>query len=171
MKREHATGVFIRLSYPVSAQPILTESVIPVTRTVFESFTQIDPPLNQCIAGPHQVWDFSSMETSQSGQVLEYLDPNKTPYATQSSIGISEIENNIQVHIYPNPVSDFLIIDEFGIAKNFIITNAIGKKFNIVPAVERKHLNLDVTLLPPGLYTINVSRQAQILTYKFLVNR
>jgi hypothetical protein len=70
--------------------------------------------------------------------------------------------------IYPNPANDELIIetDEFSY-QSFTVTNSVGQvlmRYNINAALTR----VDVSILPPGLYSITLRGMSGSAVRKFV---
>lgn len=82
------------------------------------------------------------------------------------NLGISPKEL-VEVKVYPNPVSENLVIINLPKNATVSLANITGKKMKEV-LVDNTWLDLDVSSLPNGLYLLNIISEAGILTQKIL---
>jgi FtsP/CotA-like multicopper oxidase with cupredoxin domain len=84
------------------------------------------------------------------------------------STDIKELNNNSIGHLYPNPVSDKLII-EFRKTENYSasIYNSAGKLVS-TNAINNSSNTIDVSLLPVGIYLLQIFSDGEIYSAKFI---
>jgi peptidoglycan/xylan/chitin deacetylase (PgdA/CDA1 family) len=93
------------------------------------------------------------------------LDFTNAPRST----GTKEIPSPSVFRLFPNPVSDILSLEMLLEATEYIditITDALGKTLKTA-RFQGERANLDVKMLPTGLYFISVKFKNQIFTDKF----
>ena len=82
--------------------------------------------------------------------------------AIQSN-GRDAINRVSTVKLYPNPASNILTIDNGGAAiDNIIVTNALGQQV----LVSKQQSQIDVSLLPSGVYCVSVQSGATVVSQK-----
>ena len=82
---------------------------------------------------------------------------------------MEEAQSNI-VTIYPNPANDFIIINYPGQKEIVTVTiyDAIGKLIKQETRKNELQIKLDVKLLEPGIYFIQVSDNHTVNKLKFI---
>lgn len=79
----------------------------------------------------------------------------------------ANLEKEVKLNIYPNPASEHLIIDGISneMLQNVSAYNMIGQKFNLMC----QNGKVDISMLTPGLYILQVNTYSNTLTGKFIV--
>lgn len=78
-----------------------------------------------------------------------------------NTIGLSEINNNIEVTVFPNPVGDNLNVEMNGASfKSIVIFNAIGQKVKVIVTENVSSTDVDVSELKSGIYFVRVSTES-----------
>lgn len=67
--------------------------------------------------------------------------------------------NFVEVSVYPNPVKDFVRIDNLEETSDIYIVNTIGQRVMHVPTSRNKAMNLDISDLSPGIYIISFENE------------
>jgi Secretion system C-terminal sorting domain len=81
--------------------------------------------------------------------------------------GVEQIENSNHISLFPNPVYDFLTIEQNGLYTSYSITDMLGRTF-LQNSVENKQTTCDVTSLKPGIYFITMKRESGNATGRFV---
>ena len=85
-----------------------------------------------------------------------------------SGVGIDETNHN-SFRFYPNPVSDFLNIENSGSIEKIEIYNVIGEKMMFFPVTTRGKVTLNTSVLNSGIYFIKIYHEnSGISTSKFI---
>lgn len=71
---------------------------------------------------------------------------------TLTEVGISEVNNNISINLYPNPTSQTLAINTSEILTGVEVYNVMGQQ---VVSIAGNATQIDVTTLPAGTYYLN----------------
>lgn len=121
--------------------------------------------------------NLSPMNIAGSGTVIFVVEPKIGEKDTivfnisASPLSVSGTEPGGSVCIFPNPASDFLVIDQGSTQKNTIlisdITGTIVKKENLFPG---KNI-LPVYDLPEGVYFLSFPANGLVETKKIVVSR
>ncbi len=102
---------------------------------------------------------------------LQQLYIDSLQYGNRYSNTISSTSqlDESQVSIYPNPAQDVLIVDLTTIeAQELIITNVNGQILKQKHSEFQDHIEVDIELLPAGIYFIQVQTKQGVLTQKFV---
>jgi autotransporter-associated beta strand protein len=103
---------------------------------------------------PGLTWDISNLLTSGTIKVVS------------SSIGISPVENN-PLHIYPNPASDFIVVELPGASTAKVeILNLPGSR--VLSQEISSSGKVDITRLPKGLYLLKINAGGKSHTKKII---
>ena len=102
------------------------------------------------------------------------LSPRRARMVEFGKEGRLDPANNLTVEIYPNPaVSDLSINVRFLDFQNFTYTifdlNGHTLASDSFRNVYSRRLQLDVSLLPPGMYLFRVATEMETVTQRFLV--
>jgi len=96
------------------------------------------------------------------------LDAVGVIHQLPQSISTNDFSN--QIHIYPNPVSDYLIIEKNGISEmNFTISSFSGQ---IIAQAEisGKYHRLNTQQIPNGIYLVTLQADKNKVTKKIVIN-
>ena len=102
-----------------------------------------------------------------NGYPFDYKGIN---WRNETPIGIDEVIES-PMHVYPNPASDYLMVDDYSSSENLLLINSSGQSFNIPSFREGNHSKIDVTSLPEGLYMIEIKESEGKAMAKFMVYR
>ena len=83
------------------------------------------------------------------------------------TIGIAKIEDKV-IHIYPNPIRDKLIINDFkrgSLLEIFSISGKLVKQQNI------NNADINISDLPKGIYIVKVRNNEKVLTTKRIIKQ
>lgn len=84
---------------------------------------------------------------------------------TTSSEGVTE---NIS-RVYPNPVNDFLVIEFMKPTSGLMVLDVYGNKKNVAEFTkDQDNINLDVSSLPAGIYTIILKQEMDLEQLRFV---
>ncbi len=89
-------------------------------------------------------------------------------YFSRNVVGINSLQNSL-VKIYPNPATDQLIIEAKNNVQNVIVLNVLGQEVLTIKPFMQK-VNLNISELPTGIYTIKAIVDGQNSTAKFIKN-
>jgi Zn-dependent metalloprotease len=87
---------------------------------------------------------------------------------TCSNVGIKDLSGNSQVTMYPNPATDYLLIDGIGDVNRIDISNALGQAERSISIDHLSSTSLYVKDLADGLYFIRLHTANGIITKKML---
>jgi hypothetical protein len=76
------------------------------------------------------------------------------------------IDNNLKV--FPNPVSDNLLIQTDQVLSNVELTDVLGNRIANLGLFQKGTSNIDVSSLPSGIYFLNIMQGDQIYSRRFL---
>jgi hypothetical protein len=96
---------------------------------------------------------------------------NTVTFVDFSTVGVKEVENNFDVSVYPNPVSEKLIFhSEKNEIENLLIYNCKGQEVPLeVISKEKGEWQIDITVLTTGNYFYRVvDRRGKEMKGKFL---
>ncbi|MGB1031548.1 MAG: T9SS type A sorting domain-containing protein [Flavobacteriales bacterium] len=126
-------------------------------------------------------WDPSAQELADTHQSITYFDDQwanmSVEWITSETYlgyiaildnfynGIEE-QSNIQVNVFPNPVSEVLSIQSSSVIESICLRDALGRK---VDFIEQSAFKIDVSNLPAGLYFVDVTVNGAIETKKVQV--
>jgi len=87
-----------------------------------------------------------------------------------SSAGVQNIvcEKLPDVHIYPNPASNAIVVSGEGL-ENICIYNLIGR-IVLRRSIEKESMTIDISKLPPGAYVATVQTKVGLVSQKFIRN-
>jgi len=88
-------------------------------------------------------------------------DLTKAFYCTLPATSVRSISSVVSVRIYPNPAHDVLTIDAGSLAapNTAAVYNMLGQHMNINCSSSGNKLNLDISQLPPAVYTVQYGPQ------------
>ena len=69
--------------------------------------------------------------------------------------GLDDIKSSANIRIYPNPSSDFLIIEGAAVFESWSLTNASGQRVLSGRIESPQSFTLSISTLPPGIYFIS----------------
>jgi len=109
---------------------------------------------------------------------LDLLIPNECDTAFLNSTSIADLQEEISVEVFPNPITnDLNVVIENELLENdiiFTISNLFGRTVHQeqmnFPNKEIEH-QLNVSTYPEGVYLLTMQSGNQIVTKKFVINR
>ncbi|GIK69723.1 MAG: T9SS type A sorting domain-containing protein [Bacteroidetes bacterium] len=116
-------------------------------------------------------YDFSGYELSVGLPNFPNSYFNNTSWLPNCSVGISELTADNKLIMYPNPASNYVVIEAVSDMDfaNLKITNIQGKDIPIkIISQNQNSIVLDITNLSNGLYFIIINNQNLSFTHKFL---
>ncbi len=127
---------------------------------------------------PHTVFfrQLSSTYTSDHiyGNVTFYIEPVSDTLFSRSTKPLISSEN-INYNIYPNPSSNFIYLTYLGPEKeckiNYFISNSYGRQIGPIYSAKLESvgmLEIDVNLLPTGIYFLSINDKNGRKTLKFV---
>ncbi|HIP49723.1 MAG TPA: T9SS type A sorting domain-containing protein, partial [Lutibacter sp.] len=88
------------------------------------------------------------------------------------SIGVTELNNKLQISVFPNPTTGALSINSQinNLKTDIIITNLLGEKCYKNKISIHKSTSIDISFLPKGIYLLSIvnKQQERILTKKII---
>ncbi|MBP8753811.1 MAG: PKD domain-containing protein [Chitinophagales bacterium] len=129
-------------------------------------------------------WNFGDGNTStetnpiytytSSGTYTITLIANYCSYSDTMNLSVTIVTTRIDLHnidniisIYPNPVSDQLIMNVTAFDKIAII-NSIGQNFTPNYSIIGENTNIDFSTFAPGIYFLSITIDGKIFTQKIL---
>lgn len=99
--------------------------------------------------------------------LCEPLTYSQSMMNMQNSSGIEELMNTNEVTVYPIPTHDILYVIESKITQEteFKVFDLLGYIYKVESSVNNQVIEIDVSLLPNGVYFINVENRGQILRF------
>jgi hypothetical protein len=115
--------------------------------------TKLDSAFFEDIFPEVEIFKFNMMETQEA--VIE--NPDNRKFLIRLYFKVTGLEDNTQneepeIKVYPNPVSDILNVESKNSIKTTEIYNYVGNKI----AVKSVNDNIDVSELPTGIYFLQV---------------
>jgi len=81
---------------------------------------------------------------------------------------IPESEQDNHIRVFPNPVSNSLIVQTDKNLSDVIITDIIGKRITNLGNLSMGSSSVDVSLLPSGVYFLNIKEDDKLLIRKLV---
>lgn len=81
---------------------------------------------------------------------------------------LSEVINTIDVNIYPNPTSNYIVVNTTS-NTNVVLIDALGR--NVLTTSVNGQENIDVTNLNDGMYILNISQENNSITKKLIIRK
>jgi len=80
------------------------------------------------------------------------------------NIGISELSGNEAYHIYPNPASDFIIVENKANPEEKYSIEILGLRGEtlIRSSREKEHIQLKLESIPPGVYLVRIEAESGV---------
>jgi hypothetical protein len=78
----------------------------------------------------------------------------------------SNIENNKNIHIYPNPSSDYILVDGVDMLENINVFNTLGQK----QEVSFENNKIEIRSLTNGVYVLEITSENQLYRKAFIKN-
>jgi uncharacterized repeat protein (TIGR03803 family) len=95
-------------------------------------------------------------------------DDCKSDFSEITSVTITGTDNEHELQLYPNPVTNFLFIKGVENFEEATITNTAGQEFRVRFQKEHDVYNFDVQSLSAGIYFIKLFDNNRIIIHKFL---
>ena len=90
-----------------------------------------------------------------------------SPEVFQAYVGVTE-KNELKFNIYPNPASDYLVVEGIGFKKlNFSIYNIVGQSV-IAGNLDNNSSKINIASLNSGIYFIKINTESKTETIKFV---
>jgi hypothetical protein len=140
-------------TFTLSATPISTET-ITTGDTTFDRTIDLSSFAGQTV----------KLYFQHSKNVIQYLILDDVQVTSSAVLGTSDIKNNEQVGIYPNPSTDFITIKSKSEIISTEIYDATGRKVS----GQSKTDKIDVRNLLPGSYILNINTKAGKTSTKFI---
>jgi hypothetical protein len=125
-----------------------------------DSWAYKDPSGSVSFSGEN--WIFGGVECT-IGSVTTMTSP--CPYPLCTSGVYVDNKQSTSISIYPNPSSDYIILDLDSRIKDLTIHDALGKEINDIYFVNNK---LNISDFPNGVYFINANNQGNKIQQKFI---
>jgi len=172
------SGTFIQVSLDANGceyNNILNLMVLPTTPDVITDAEICD--------GDSIVWNNQTI-TEIGSYNIEFLDANGCPYTETLRVFEAPSEdclsstkdqfNGIDINIYPNPASEYLIVESLGSSQESLeleLTDAQGQAIYSTLIKESK-FQIDISTLPTGVYVtkINSEKSNEVKVITFLKN-
>ena len=118
-------------------------------------------------------WWFPELLCYENESVLEYKSINGVNLGCElESIGVTELNNKLQISVFPNPTTGALSINSQinNLKTDIIITNLLGEKCYKNKISINKSTSIDISFLPKGIYLLSIvnKQQERILTKKII---
>lgn len=107
----------------------------------------------------HSIYKSGSAELDDtakgSNAMYQGIPANGTVFRfTASSVGVNEVAANIPAKVYPNPVTDKLMV-ESPVKSHYVLTDIKGAA--ILSGMADRHTEISIETLTPGLYFLKIS--------------
>jgi hypothetical protein len=112
---------------------------------------------------------FLAPAANQNGQAFTLIAvlADGTVVTLSNTVGITEINKNDNIVIYPNPANDNINID----VKNYneiIITDISGKVVMNLDSASTQNNTIDISNLSNGIYFVTIKSDRQLITKKLI---
>ena len=84
-------------------------------------------------------------------------------------VGINDVENNIS--IYPNPATDFVMVEASSTIRSIKVTNYMGQVVHSNNTVENTQQRIETSSLSAGVYFVEVETVAGIETVRIVISK
>jgi hypothetical protein len=114
-------------------------------------------------------YNFKSSSVDVMKQRIDHIRDlfKNSPEVFQAYVGVTE-KNELKFNIYPNPASDYLVVEGVGLKKlNFSIYNIVGQAV-IVDKLDNNNSKINITCLNAGIYFIKINTADKTKTIKFV---
>jgi CubicO group peptidase (beta-lactamase class C family) len=107
---------------------------------------------------------FNLASSAFDNTVWDYINKLTCP------VSVSEQESSAAMVVYPNPANSQIHIENAGIALNKIrLYNLYGSLISVPENSTAKGISLDLSALPPGVYTIELESENHIISHKKII--
>ncbi len=131
---------------------------------------------NDSISGVDSLQFFNTLSLPDNSYIFRVIASDPSGNTTtdsmivkikNSNLGVNNLSENSQIHIFPNPVSEQLNIDFYDFHENTSIRifNAQGKEMESFPAVNSNG-TINISTWPVGLYNVVVNFNGDLKTVK-----
>ena len=83
-------------------------------------------------------------------------------------VGLNDLENNVSV--YPNPATDFVMVEASSDIRSIEITNYMGQVVSSVKSVEMTQTRINTSELSAGIYFVEVETAAGIEKVRIIIS-
>jgi len=114
-------------------------------------------------------YNFKSSSVDIMKQRIDHIRDlfKNSPDVFQAYVGVTE-KNELKFNIYPNPASDYLVVEGVGFKKlSFTIYNIVGQSV-IVGNLDNNSSKVNITSLNAGIYFIKINTESRAKTIKFI---
>lgn len=87
-----------------------------------------------------------------------------------SSVGINEQSKNISSHIFPNPTSGFIFLDNLSSIKNITLINSQGQKLDNI-SFNFSTSTVDLSKINNGVYFLSITTSDKTVVQKIIVDK
>jgi hypothetical protein len=140
-------------TFTMSGTPIFTETITTVD-TVSEKTIDLSSFAGQSV----------KIYFRHFNDGIKYLFMDDVKVTSSSVLATSEIQNSVQIGIYPNPATDFISIKSKSEIISTDIYDATGRKVGS----QTKSDKIDVRNLLPGNYILNINTKEGKTSSKFI---
>lgn len=116
-----------------------------------------------------------SVDIDESGKNLIVGSSSNTPYVkvytTDVILSSEELNKIVDVEIFPNPTGDFVSISSNKEISEASLFNVIGEQVLKLQSAFSKTLNINVSHLAAGVYTVVIETEEESIYRKIVVNR
>jgi len=174
---------FPKYQYNYEYQPFTESVFISIKQTqswrpLFEMPVQFELELPDGSDTIVTVWNNQEVQTFEISGLQEVvditIDPNgwlldQSVYNPGLPVGVEDIQNSVALSIYPNPTRERLnvVLHGFSKACNLSILNLDGMEI-IMGVLESQQTIVDVSVLPPGVYILQIATEAGMQKQKFI---
>src|SRR5690606_27165432 len=90
--------------------------------------------------------------------------------AMNGSIGVAKLDEADVMRIYPNPASNYILIDKkVSFEKgNYDILDITGKTVKSIPISADKQMGINISELPSGVYILRMTSEVGLTSTKFV---
>ena len=142
-------------------------------QNTLKNWSILDPPSNEEIARAEYI---ASVQNNRNPFIdfpswICYVNFNTMAQTTNCNVGINDIDSKIQANIYPNPTSEYIIIEMNELLKEkAIITleDLQGKKVLQV-ATDATASSINVSTFAKGVYVLTISSEGRMFKKNIII--
>ena len=143
------------------------------TSDLFETPIALHPSINSGIKIQSQPsYDMQSDLLVWVRASADVWDANQLYEVRLGVLNVEELDENLQITLYPNPVRSELTLnigDTDTPFQNVIVTDAIGREVLLSAfSTENGDIKMDVSQLPEGVYFLSITSKNEVITKSFV---